>query len=117
MWVVVLSALRNGVTPRRIEQIQEHLDVSERTLGRWRRWWREEFAQSGFWKAMRGLFGRPVDPGHLPASLLERFEGDGRSRLLSGLCLLLPVTGGKGLTGHDLRWVPKARKRCPGSCG
>lgn len=98
--VVLLSALRQGLTPRRVEQLREQVGVSERTLARWRRWWLEEFAESSFWKCVRGWFAEPVERRRLPASLLERFKGDERSRLEAGLRFLRPITGGQGLAGH-----------------
>jgi hypothetical protein len=103
IWVILVSALRHGVTRPRLAKLQEHLDISERTLVRWRRWWIEAFAESRFWKAAGGWFSRPVDPEALPASLLERFAGDEMARLGAALRFLLPITGGRGLAFHDLR--------------
>jgi hypothetical protein len=101
-WMLLLSALRHGVTPRRLAGLCEHIDVSERTLVRWRRWWLRVFAESRFWKAVRGLFGQPVDPGRLPESLVERFAGDEPSRVVVALRFVSPITGGKGLAAHAL---------------
>jgi hypothetical protein len=97
IWVVLLSVLRHGLTRGRLERLCDHLDVSERTLVRWRRWWLRDFAESGFWKAVRGFFREPVFRERLPASLVERFDGDEQSRLVAALRFLLPITGGKGL--------------------
>jgi hypothetical protein len=97
VWVVLLSVLRCGVTRGRLEQLCDHLDVSERTLVRWRRWWIREFPQSGFWNGVQGMFREPVTRIRLPASLMERFGGDEPSRLVAVLRFLLPITGGKGL--------------------
>jgi hypothetical protein len=38
----------------------------------------------------------PVEPGLLPASLLDRFAGDGETRLLGFLRFLGPIAGGAG---------------------
>jgi hypothetical protein len=102
VWVLLLSVLRQGVTRERLEQLCEYVDVSERTLVRWRQWWLRGFAESGFWKAVRGLFGEPVAPGRLPASLVERFGGDEPCRLVAALRFLLPITGGKAMAAHAL---------------
>ena len=53
---------------------------------------REAFAGSGFWQAGRGFFSPPVDEGALPGSLLERFLGDWRAKLLGLLRWLSPIT-------------------------
>lgn len=102
VWVLLLSVLRHGLTRERLERLCDHLDVSERTLVRWRRWWLRDFAESGFWRAMRGFFREPVLPERLPSSLVERFVGDEQSRLVAVLRFLLPITGGKGLSALGL---------------
>lgn len=95
--VALVSAMRHGATPSRMRKLREHLGVSRRTVERWRRWWREAFAESPFWRAARAAFMPPVDPGVLPASLLERFGGDDEARLVALLRFLGPITGGAGL--------------------
>ena len=100
--VVLASVLWQGLTPRRVKRLEGVLGVSERTLGRWRRWWLRDFSRSGFWRSRRGRFDRPVAPDRLPASLFERFGGDEESRLLSMLRFLLPISGGQGLAAQAL---------------
>jgi hypothetical protein len=95
--VVLVSAMRHGATPARMRQLREHFGVSRRTVERWRRWWRETFAESPFWRAAAAAFQPPTEPGRLPQSLLERFAGDGEARLLALLRFLGPITGGSGL--------------------
>jgi hypothetical protein len=87
--VVLVSALREGITERRAAQLRELLGVGVRTLRRWRAWWREGFVAGSFWKSVRGRFVPPVEVAELPASLLERFGGaDERSRLVQMLMFL-----------------------------
>lgn len=90
--VVLVSAMLNGPTPRRIAALEGLLGVSRRTLERWRRWWRTTFAEGRFWKAAAGRFARPPARAQLPQSLLERFEGDERARLVAALRFLAPIT-------------------------
>ncbi len=90
--VVLVSAMRHGATPTRVARLQELVGASLRTLARWRRWWREEFAASRFWQAAAGRFGTPVDGAELPLSLLERFAGEARDRLVAALRFLSPIT-------------------------
>jgi len=71
--------------------------VSRRTVERWRRWWRETFAESAFWRAARAALVSPVAAGLLPTSLLERFEGNAAARLLGLLRFLGPITSGAGI--------------------
>ncbi len=80
-----------------MRKLREHLGVSRRTVERWRRWWREAFAESAFWQAARAAFMPPVETGLLPASLLERFAGESEARLVALLRFLGPITGGAGL--------------------
>ena len=94
--VVLMAILRNGTTDARMERLSELVRVDRRTVGRWRRWWREGFTASLFWQSARARFMPPVDQAQLPASLLERLSGDDAERLVGLLRFLGPVTGGAG---------------------
>lgn len=97
--VVLMCALRDGVTPRRASRLRELVGVSVRTLERWRAWWLEEFPASGFWRHARARFSPPVDVAAFPSSLLDRFPGaELRERLVSLLSFLSPITT-RGLPG------------------
>jgi hypothetical protein len=95
--VVLVSAMRHGATPARMRKLRECLGVSRRTVERWRRWWRETFAESPFWRIASAAFMPPVEVRRLPGSLLERFAGDDEARLVGLLRLLGPITGGAGI--------------------
>jgi hypothetical protein len=90
--LVVLSAMLNGVTPSGVRQLQQHVPVSRRTLGRWRAWWLATFVGTPLWKTARAFWMPPVAEDHLPESLLERFSGEIGSRLASCVLLLGPLT-------------------------
>ncbi len=90
--VVLVTAMLGGITATRAAQLREWLGVSVRTLKRWRVWWRETFVTSPFWRGAQGRFMPPVGIEALPASLLERFAGDERARLLHALTFLTPLT-------------------------
>jgi hypothetical protein len=94
--VVLVSALRDGLTVGRATQLREMIGVGARTLRRWRSWWREDFAQSRFWLNVRGRLSPPIDVRKTPASLLERF-GDGPADLVRLLQFLSPITTRAGL--------------------
>jgi len=95
--VVLVSAMRHGATPARMQKLRDHLQVSRRTVERWRAWWREAFAESPFWRIAAAAFMPLVDAGLLPASLLERFSGDDEARMVGLLRFLVPITGGVGI--------------------
>jgi hypothetical protein len=94
--VVLVATLRHGVTTSRMEGLSQAVGVDRRTVERWRRWWRERFPTTPFWQAARATFMPPIDHQHLPASLLERFAGDGADRLVALLRFIGPVSGGRG---------------------
>ena len=118
--VVLVTAMLGGVTATRAAQLREWLGVSVRTLKRWRAWWRETFVASAFWRGAQGRFMPPVAIETLPASLLERFAGDERTRLLHTLEFLAPLTtrrgdrrAGSAMAGGDpqtMRLVPGRRR-------
>lgn len=99
--VVLVSALRQGVTPARYARLREWFGVSADTVRRWRRWWLEVFAGGVFWRAACGRLVPQVSAALLPLSLLERF---GRDR--EGLALMLrfisPVTAATAGTTAEL---------------
>ncbi len=95
--VLLVSAMRDGITDKRAADLRGRLGVSRRTLWRWRSWWRQAFPASDFWKRERDRFLPALDDGTLPASLLERFTGEAeRSRLISTLLFLAPLTTQSG---------------------
>jgi hypothetical protein len=90
--VVLATALRHGPTPTRAARLRELVGVDARTLARWRQWWRETFAESRWWQAMRGHFASPVPTAALPDSLLRRFAGDSWEPLVALLRFVAPTT-------------------------
>ena len=93
-FVVLIAILRNGATDARMERLSQIVRVDRRTVGRWRRWWREGFTATPFWRIARARFMPPVDQAQLPAALLGRFTGDVAERLVALLRFLGPITGG-----------------------
>lgn len=87
--VVLLTALRHGLTPGRVTALQEQVGVDRRTLERWRVWWREHFVRSASWRTERGRFVPPPEEATLPWSLWQRFDAS-RSPLLDLLRFLRP---------------------------
>lgn len=99
--VVLVSVLRQGTTPTRLERLRELVGVSARTVRRWRQWWLESFVQSAFWRWARGRLRAPLDESQLPLSLLEAFEAKEEDlRLVRLLDFVSPLTTPSSATGH-----------------
>ncbi len=100
--VVLVSIGRHGLTGRRLAKLRRLLDdgkstICRATVERWRRWWRETFPTSSFWRARRGDFRHGVDEQEMPGSLLECFGGERDVGLLAMLRWLGPLTSGSTL--------------------
>lgn len=94
--VVLVSALRDGLTVGRAAQLKEMIGIDARTLRRWRSWWRKDFVRSNFWRSVRARLSPPVNVRRAPAALVERF-GHGPKDLVRLLQFLSPLTTGAGL--------------------
>ena len=92
--VTLISALMLGTTPSRLARLSVVPGLDRRTLARWRDWWRSTFTESPFAAVAMAAMVPPLDIAALPASLLERFAGDIRERLVRLLRFLRPLTGG-----------------------
>lgn len=92
--VTLITVMRCGITPERIQRLKELVGVSRQTVLRWQEWWQQELPQTAFWRAACGAFRLPVASAELPLSVLERFTGKAEDRLLGLLRLLAPLTGG-----------------------
>ena len=92
--VVLIAILQSGASASRIERLAAVVTVPSLTIARWRRWWRDTFTATPFWKIARAHFMPPVEHERLPASLLDRFGGDERDQLIMALRFIGPITGG-----------------------
>lgn len=93
--VVLVTALRHGMTVARIQKLTELAGLDRRTIERWQVWWRTVVPATPFWTNARAAFMPPVDETQLPTALLERFTGDEPERLIALLRFLAPITGGR----------------------
>jgi hypothetical protein len=97
--VILISALRQGPSPRRIRELSQLFGADRRTIARWQVFWREHFPQTPFWKLARALLAPVVDVATLPLALLTAFlnhrsDGEDWARLLR---FLAPITIAGGL--------------------
>jgi hypothetical protein len=70
--VAVSAARASAGTAAAMRQL-DRLGVPHRTIARWRHWWITEFVTTPLWELGCAAFLPPVEPGQIPASLLERF--------------------------------------------
>jgi hypothetical protein len=71
--VILVAAMRQGPSPRRIPEFSPRFELGRRTIVRWQRFWREQFPRTPFWKVKRGYFMPPLEIAALPRSLLDAF--------------------------------------------
>jgi hypothetical protein len=97
--VILISAMRQGPTPRRVRELSQRFGANERTIARWQTFWREHFPQTPFWKIARAGFVTLGEIISLPYSLVDTFlcrhpPCDGWTLLLR---FLSPITAPGGL--------------------
>jgi hypothetical protein len=92
--IIVISAMRQGPTPRRVRELSKRFGADRRTIARWQVFWREHFPQTPFWKLAQARFTPVTKITALPYSLVNAFLGrcggdSGWARLLR---FLSPIT-------------------------
>ena len=97
--VILVAAMRQGPSPRRVAELGKLFGADRRTIVRWQVFWRNHVPQTPFWKVARGRLLPAVATATLPQTLLEAFvhhddDHDGWHRLL---VFLSPITISGGL--------------------
>ena len=91
---VLISAMRQGPTPRRVRELSRLFGVDRATIARWQTFWRDRFPQTPFWKIARARLVPVVEIVSLPYSLVDGFLS--RHPPCAGWALLLrflsPIT-------------------------
>ena len=95
--VVLVAAMRQGPSPRRVRELSRLFGADRHTIARWRVFWSEHFPQTPFWKVARGRLVPAVEIAALPLALLEAFL---RS---DDPCRGLGAAAGVSLADHDRR--------------
>jgi hypothetical protein len=98
--VILISAMRQGPTPRRVRELSQRFGADESTIARWQVFWREHFPQTPFWKVARAGFVALGEIKSLPYSLVDAFlrrhpPSEGWTLLLR---FLAPITVPGGLS-------------------
>lgn len=90
--VLLLSAMRQGPSPRTVRDLGALTGVDRRSLCRWRRWWQAIFPPSDFWRREAARFMPPVGESQLPRSLIAAFTTNTLvERVLGVLKFLSPI--------------------------
>jgi hypothetical protein len=92
--IIVISAMRQGPTPRRVRELSKRFGADRRTIARWQVFWREHVPQTPFWKVAHARFTPVIKIVTLPFSLVDAFlcrcaGEEGWARLLR---FLAPIT-------------------------
>ena len=98
--VILISAMRQGPSPRRVRELSARFGADRRTIARWQVFWREHFPQTPFWKIARARSGaRRRD--HHACPTRSSTPSSRRHRIREGWTLLLrflsPITIPGGL--------------------
>lgn len=67
--ILVISAMRQGPTPRRVRELSKRFGADRRTIARWQVFWRDHFPQTPFWKVARARLTPVVQIPSPPSSL------------------------------------------------
>jgi hypothetical protein len=97
--VVLVAAMRQEPSPRRVRELSRLFEADRRTIDRWQVFWREHFPQTRFWKAARSRLAPKVDIANLPRALFDAFIHSDNSRedWERLLRFLSPITITRGL--------------------
>jgi hypothetical protein len=88
--VVLISALAQGATPRRMRSLRTRIGASAPTIARWQEWWRESFPATDVGRRIRARIAGGLDEARLPRSLLEQVP----ESLVAALAWVLAVLAG-----------------------
>jgi hypothetical protein len=92
--VILISAMRQGLSPRRARELSARFGADRRTIARWLVFWRDRFPRTPLWKIARARLMAPAENASLPSALVDAFLG--RHRRCKGWTLLLkflaPIT-------------------------
>jgi hypothetical protein len=92
--VILISAMRQGPTPRRVRELSTLFGIDKATIARWQVFWCDHFPQTPFWKIARARLVPVFEIVALPLSMLEAFlrSGDQLECWANLLRFLSPIT-------------------------
>ncbi len=71
--VILITAMRQGPTPRRVRELSSVFGVDRSTIARWQAFWRDYVPRTPFWKMARARLAPVVEIAALPLSVVEAF--------------------------------------------
>ena len=71
--IILVSAMRQGPSARRVRELSRLFGADRRTIARWQVFWRDHFPKTPFWKVARGQLVPAAKVVSLPLSLVEAF--------------------------------------------
>lgn len=71
--VILVSAMQQGPSRWRVEELSRLFGADRRTISRWQAFWRDHFSRTAFWKVARARLVPAVEVIALPLSLLQAF--------------------------------------------
>ena len=94
--ILLIAAFMSSASRRRYQQVTRYfgIKISVRTWGRWRRWWRDSFIGTAFWKQAKANLPNKDIVGPFPRQLLVTFSGSLSRKLEKALQFLAPMTAG-----------------------
>lgn len=98
--IVLVAAMQQGPSPRRVRELSQLCGADRRTLARWQVFWREQFPRTSFWKVARGFLAPVIEVAVLPLRLVQAFLGEDtncREEWRRLLLFLAPITITGGL--------------------
>jgi hypothetical protein len=97
--VILVAAMRQGATPRRVHELSRLIGADRKTIARWLVFWQQHFPRTKFWKLARARLVPAFQIVAYPFSLLEAFVGatDDRQGWGNLLLFLSPITTARGL--------------------
>ena len=97
--VVLVAAMRQGPSPRRVRELSRLFEIDRRTIDRWRVFWHEHFPQTAFWKANLSRLVPKLAIVNLPRALFDAFihRDDSREDWKRLLEFISPITITGGL--------------------
>jgi hypothetical protein len=103
--VILVAAMRQGPSPRRVRELSKLFKVDRRTIARWQVFWREVFPRTIFWKVARAQLVPVVEVVILPRAILEAFlcHADAWKDWKRLLQFLAPITVTGGLASEVFR--------------
>jgi hypothetical protein len=93
--VVLITAMRQGPTPKGYAALRDRFGVDRRTIARWQTWWKEAFPETLFWKSAKARFARLPSPTEFPHTLVFLFKAESGERMAALLRFLSPLGGSR----------------------